>query len=146
MQHVDMLDSGNKAGWMEYNLYMQNQLLRDSDVMSMIHGVEIRVPFLDEDVVRTANKIHPAIKYKGSRPKQILIDIFEDMLPSAIWNRSKMGFSFPFEQWLRDSKLVRDKVNQSSIATRNNYDRFMKGKLHWSQLMSLIILQHRQVA
>src|SRR5260221_2373088 len=46
--HIERLASFNQASWMETNLYMQNQLLRDADVMSMAHGVEIRVPFLDD--------------------------------------------------------------------------------------------------
>ncbi|HZX59407.1 MAG TPA: asparagine synthase (glutamine-hydrolyzing), partial [Mucilaginibacter sp.] len=42
------------AAWFEINLYMQNQLLRDTDVMGMSHGLEVRVPFLDEDFKRLA--------------------------------------------------------------------------------------------
>jgi asparagine synthase (glutamine-hydrolysing) len=47
------------AAWMETNLYMQNQLLRDTDVMSMSHGLEVRVPFLDEDFHNLTMRIAP---------------------------------------------------------------------------------------
>ena len=90
-----------QAAWFEENLYMQNQLLRDTDVMSMSHGLEVRVPFLDEDFQETVKNISPDIRF-GSRPKKLLIDSFTDYLPDAIRSRSKMGFTFPLQQWMAD--------------------------------------------
>lgn len=94
---INNLSLKNQASWMEMNLYMQNQLLRDSDVMSMAHGVEIRVPFLDKDFINLSLQIKSAIKYAGNFKKQMLIDAFNNILPEPIWNRQKMGFSFPFK-------------------------------------------------
>ena len=137
------IDEKNMAGWMEFNMYMQNQLLRDSDVMSMTHGVEIRVPFLDDNNIRTANRISSDIKYSGKLPKQFLIDTFIDDIPQEIWNRPKMGFSFPFAQWLTDSNFVKETMLNGNQQSKNIYDKFMNGKLHWSQLMLLLLLNHR---
>lgn len=145
LMDVDILEHKNQASWMEYNMYMQNQLLRDSDVMSMIHGVEIRVPFLDDDLVKLAISINPGIKYTGSRPKQVLIDIFRDELPEQIWNRPKMGFSFPFAQWLRGSEYVKELMLQSGKNSQVNYQKFLQGKMHWSHLMSLVIMRSKGV-
>src|SRR5829696_2160431 len=92
---VHYLTHKNQASWMEMNLYMQNQLLRDSDVMSMAHGIEIRVPFLDTDFIKLALQISSSIKYEGNG-KQLLIDAFSSILPQQIYNRPKMGFAFPF--------------------------------------------------
>jgi asparagine synthase (glutamine-hydrolysing) len=136
--------SSNKASWMEFNMYMQNQLLRDADVMGMKHSVEIRVPFLDHDVISLANSIDPEIKYAGELPKQILIDTFKNDIPEAIWKRPKMGFSFPFSQWLAGSEYVSQLMMNGSKSSQLNYQKFMNGKLHWSHLMSLIILKHRK--
>ena len=135
----------NEASWMEVNMYMQNQLLRDADVMGMAHGVEIRVPFLDDEVIKTALSIDAGIKYEGLLPKQILINAFKDELPEPVWNRKKMGFSFPFTQWLNNSDFVKDTMENSNPASQLNYKKFKEGKLHWSHLMSLIILQTRGV-
>ncbi|WP_202552358.1 asparagine synthase (glutamine-hydrolyzing) [Ginsengibacter hankyongi] len=136
----------NQASWMELNMYMQNQLLRDADVMSMAHGVEIRVPFLDEEVIKTALSVTPAVKYSGRIPKQLLIDAFKNKLPEVVWNRQKMGFSLPFTQWLHKSAFVKDTMESGNAAARNNYKDFKEGKLHWIHLMSLIILQTRGVS
>lgn len=135
----------NKASWMELNMYMQNQLLRDADVMSMAHGVEIRVPFLDDEVIKTALSISSDIKYKGIIPKQVLIDAFKNQLPETVWNRKKMGFSLPFNEWMRESIFIKDIMENKNATARNNYKKFREGKLHWSHLMSLIILQTRRV-
>jgi len=140
---LDVVQGKNKASWMEFNLYMKNQLLRDSDVMSMIHGVEIRVPFLDEETVRLAYKTTPQIKFSGSRPKQFLIDMFKNDMPTEIWDRPKMGFSFPFSKWLSNSSFVKDKTNIDNKNLSSYYNKFINGNLHWSQLMSLIILNQR---
>ncbi|HVU85372.1 MAG TPA: asparagine synthase C-terminal domain-containing protein, partial [Puia sp.] len=140
---VTSLKPQNKASWMELNMYMQNQLLRDADVMSMVHGVEIRVPFLDEEVIRTGLSIKSSVKYKGPQKKQLLIDTFKDDLPEPVWNRQKMGFTFPFMKWMANSTFVKDTMMQGNTMTRDSYDRFIKGQLHWSHLMSLLILQVR---
>jgi asparagine synthase (glutamine-hydrolysing) len=111
--------------------------------MSMIHGVEIRVPFLDEETVRLAYKTTPQIKFSGSRPKQFLIDMFKNDMPTEIWDRPKMGFSFPFSKWLSNSSFVKDKTNIDNKNLSSYYNKFINGNLHWSQLMSLIILNQR---
>ena len=78
---------------MELNTYMQNVLLRDTDQMSMAHSLEVRVPFLDIDLVEFALSISDAKKYPKT-PKKLLIDSLGDLLPPEILNREKMVFHF----------------------------------------------------
>lgn len=133
--------SKNQASWLELNMYMQNQLLRDSDVMSMSHGIEIRVPFLDNSFVKMVLCIGSAIKYQGNNGKQLLIDAFKDQLPETIWNRPKMGFSFPFAEWLQENEMARDRFLSGGKKSIAAWEKFTAGKLHWSQLMSLLLLK-----
>ncbi|MFM6926803.1 MAG: asparagine synthase (glutamine-hydrolyzing) [Ferruginibacter sp.] len=141
---IDSLGKSNQAGWIESNLYMQNQLLRDSDVMSMAHGIEIRVPFLDRDFVNLVQNIRSDIKYSGAYPKQLLIDSFKKELPPPVWNRPKMGFSFPFTEWMQHNEFVRDAMQRSGEAGRASFKKFSDGEMHWSQLMSLLLLNLRR--
>ena len=127
-------------------MYMQNQLLRDADVMSMAHGVEIRVPFLDKEFITLSLQIQSAIKYAGKFKKQLLIDTFKDILPEQIWNRPKMGFSFPFKEWLAKDEFVKDSINSAGDAAKINYKKFLAGDMHWSQLMTLVLLQKNAYA
>jgi asparagine synthase (glutamine-hydrolysing) len=132
----------NQASWLEFHLYMQNQLLRDSDVMSMAHGIEIRVPFLDLDFVKFAFQLSTPVKYAGAG-KQLLIDAFHDVLPNAIYNRRKMGFSFPFKEWLASNEWVRGEMASASGATAKVYREFLQGQRHWSQLLSILLIRQR---
>jgi asparagine synthase (glutamine-hydrolysing) len=142
-QNIKRLEHHNQASWMEFNLYMQNQLLRDSDVMSMIHGVEIRLPFLYEDVIRYADNLDPAVKFAGRLPKQILVDSFSDILPREIYDRPKMGFAFPFQEWLKGSAFVKELMSHSGKVLHNSYKEFLSGRMHWSQFMTLILLKNK---
>jgi len=143
---IENLSPGNQAGWIEMNLYMQNQLLRDSDVMSMAHGVEIRVPFLDKDFITMSMQIQSSAKYAGNYKKQLLIDTFKDILPEPIWNRPKMGFAFPFKEWLAKDEFVKGSIYASGDAAKSSYKKFLAGEMHWSQLMTLVLLQQHAKA
>ncbi len=140
---IQRLHPQNQASWMETNLYMQNQLLRDADVMSMAHGIEIRVPFLDHAFQSYCMSLGPAIKYDTALPKGLLIEAFKKELPEPVWNRPKMGFSFPFTEWFAESSFVKETMNEGSELQQKNYQQFLTGDLHWSQLLSLMIIQQQ---
>jgi asparagine synthase (glutamine-hydrolysing) len=141
LNNISDLSLKNQASWMEMNMYMQNQLLRDSDVMSMAHGVEIRVPFLDKEFVSLSLQIASKAKYYGKFGKQLLIDSFIDIVPEKIWNRNKMGFTFPFNNWLKTNPLVQSIISSSTPSAKLSYKKFIEGNMHWSQLMTLVLLQ-----
>jgi asparagine synthase (glutamine-hydrolysing) len=85
----------------EADNYMQHILLRDTDQMSMAHALEVRVPFLDHELVSYVLSIPDALKYP-SYPKKLLVESLGDLLPSEVVHRKKMGFTFPWEIWLRN--------------------------------------------
>lgn len=93
---------GDEVSYLEISRYMRNQLLRDSDVMSMRFGLELRVPFVDKKFLETLLKI-PS-KYRLSLDKKILIESIPE-IPKWVINRPKQGFSFPFQQWLNEDWL-----------------------------------------
>jgi len=132
------------AAWMESNLYMQNQLLRDTDVMSMRHGLEVRVPFLDEDFQDLVSHISPGIRFNNTVAKKLLVDSFKDLLPNEIWNRSKMGFSFPLQQWMLQSENISDYNLYQGKATKAIVEQFRNNKLHWSKCFALFLLKEHE--
>lgn len=77
-------------------------LLQVEDRMSMAHGLESRLPFLDHPLVELAATIPADIKFEGGRLKRALVAAFKDTLPAGIANRSdKMGFPTPLNEWAR---------------------------------------------
>lgn len=138
-ENIDQLDAFDQASWLELNMFMQNQLLRDVDVMGMAHGIEIRVPFLDKEFVDLSMSVSSRLKEEGTLPKQLLIDSFKNILPEPIWNRPKMGFGFPFKQWLANDEFVKSLINPAD----RNYKSFALGNMHWSQFLSLLLIKNR---
>jgi asparagine synthase (glutamine-hydrolysing) len=129
------------ASYLETGFYMQNQLLRDTDVMSMNHGLEVRVPFLDELFINLTNRISADLRFKDQPAKKLLTDSFKDLLPEAIWNRPKMGFSFPLQQWMQQHSEICDTDNYRSIASKKLIEKFKHNKLHWSKSFALFQLK-----
>ncbi len=129
------------ASWLETNLYMQNQLLRDTDVMSMNHGLEVRVPFLDEDFTGIINRITPSIRFASKPSKKLLIDSFGDLLPPQIWNRPKMGFSFPLQQWMTAHPQISNSESYKGKTAQSMIKKFKHKGMHWSKAFALYQIQ-----
>jgi asparagine synthase (glutamine-hydrolysing) len=104
----------SQIGGLEINSYTQSVLLRDTDQMSMAHALEVRVPFFDHDLVEFAMGIPDAIKQPKRYPKQLLVESLGDLLPQGLVHRKKMGFVFPWEQWLRGelASFSHDRIHQ----------------------------------
>lgn len=130
-------------------------LLQVEDRMSMAHGLESRVPFLDHPLIEFAATMPSNIKFKDGTLKMVLVNAMRHHLPDAICNRKdKMGFPVPLNDWLqKDIKsFVYDIFNSQQAATRPyfNSDEILKnlgsetkfGRKIWG-LLSLE-LWHRQ--
>lgn len=93
--------------YLELKFYLQNQLLKDTDFMSMHHSIEVRVPFLDHLLVEYLSSLPSEIKIGGDINKALLVEATRDLLPQEIFSRSKMGFTFPFQKWLQNSSIIK---------------------------------------
>ena len=105
--------------------------------MSMSHGLEVRVPFLDQDLMEYVYQINPDIKFDGTIPKSLLINSFKNSLPEPIWNRKKMGFSFPFKEWMRRFDKISNPSHYTNPVSQNYMKAFNRGDLHWSNAFAL---------
>lgn len=88
--------------YLELKFYLQNQLLKDTDFMSMYHSVEVRVPFLDHPLVEYISGLPAEMKLGQEINKPLLVESARDLLPPEIFTRPKMGFTFPFQKWLKE--------------------------------------------
>ncbi|MEH2073048.1 MAG: asparagine synthase (glutamine-hydrolyzing) [Nostoc sp.] len=87
----------DEVSLLELSCYMRNQLLRDSDVMSMAWGLELRVPLVDQALLEAIASIPSTMRL--AQGKQLLVQAIPE-LPSWLLNRPKRGFFFPFQQWI----------------------------------------------
>lgn len=141
----------SKVTYCEMSTYMQNVLLRDTDQMSMAHALEVRVPFLDHDLVEFVLTIKDSLKFPKT-PKQLLVESMDGMLPSELVNRPKMGFTFPWEAWLNNELKDFAQSKIEGLANRSLFNRqqilnlwsgFLKGdqRITWSRIWYLIVLE-----
>ncbi len=93
-------DPVNALSRLELAHYIPSTLLRDTDSMSMAHALEVRVPYLDHEVVELLLSLPGALKLRPGRKKPLLVDVAPD-LPQAASRRPKMGFVLPFDDWFR---------------------------------------------
>ena len=135
---INSFENGERAAWMETNLFMKNQLLKDTDFMSMNHGIEVRVPFLDQELLKAIYQISSDIKFNNNTPKGLLVNSFKDILPESIWNRPKMGFTFPLQGWLKQNKKITEpSLYHDNPFSKSLMEKFKNGKLHWSKAYAL---------
>jgi asparagine synthase (glutamine-hydrolysing) len=136
----------------ELTTYLPNILLRDSDQMAMAHALEIRCPFLDLPLLEYVLSLPDA--FKPLRPgKKLLLDTFADLLPVEVYKRKKMGFTFPWEVWLRGPLQGFAEVNIETLASlsvmhgdniRALWHRFLRGdrSLSWARVWVFVAMGH----
>ncbi len=81
--------------------YMADVLLRDSDVMSMAHSIELRVPFVDVPLISWLWRQPATWRTEPPILKTALLDATRDLLPPGLADRPKQGFTLPFSEWMR---------------------------------------------
>jgi asparagine synthase (glutamine-hydrolysing) len=87
-------------------------LLQVEDRVSMAHGLESRVPFLDHPVVELAATMPADVKFKDGHMKHVLRQSLGPLLPASVQGRTdKMGFPVPLHDWIAQPGVVRDFVN-----------------------------------
>ncbi len=91
----------NQVASFELHSYLRDMLLRDADVFSMVHGLEVRVPLLDHRLVEQASALPGEWRKADPRPKPLLIDAVGHRLPAEVYQRRKRGFTFPWDAWIR---------------------------------------------
>jgi len=145
--------------------YLTNQLLRDIDAVSMAHSLEVRVPYLDLEVVDTVLSLPDVAKlgdvraddpygrtYRDTGAKRVLIDVGRQWLPRDFDVQPKRGFAMPFAAWLRGPlrDAFDDAVNGPGAKRRGLLqpsgvervrDRFRRGEAPWPEPWLLMMLE-----
>tara|TARA_B100000989_G_scaffold297916_1_gene285254 strand:- start:24415 stop:26316 length:1902 start_codon:yes stop_codon:yes gene_type:complete len=110
----------NKMLYLEQKYYLADHNLNYTDKMSMAAGVEVRVPFLDQNLVELAARLPINYKQRGKEGKWIFKKAMEGILPNKVIYRPKTGFGAPMRSWINGplKTLVRDVLSETSIDNR----------------------------
>ena len=114
----------NKLLVLEQRFFLPDHNLTYTDKMSMAAGVEVRVPFLDLDLVAFAAAVPDHIKQRGREGKWVLKKAMEPFLPRDVIYRPKTGFGAPLRRWLRGEllPLLNEMLSVASVARRGIFD------------------------
>jgi asparagine synthase (glutamine-hydrolysing) len=109
---------------LEQQFFLPDHNLIYTDRMSMAVGVEVRVPFLDKELVEFAYNIPDQFKQKGSEGKWILKKALEGHLPQDVIYRPKTGFGAPVRRWMRNElrELLGDTLSFDRLKSRGLFD------------------------
>lgn len=146
-------DLFNQISYLETFHYLQNMLLRDTDMMSMAHPLEVRVPFMDHRLVEMMFQTPGNEKdSKEDYAKSLLVSSMKSLVPDFVSQRKKMGFTFPFEIWMRGAlrpnmetvllspmKQLDGLLSQTGI--EQVWNDFLSGQVSWSRPWALYVLK-----
>jgi asparagine synthase (glutamine-hydrolysing) len=115
----------------DVKMLLPNDMLTKVDLMSMANSLEVRVPFLDHEIVDFAMTLPDSFKIKEHSQKRILQDTFKEELPEELYNRPKKGFEVPLLNWFRKDLyelIFKDLLHKDYILKQNifNYDVIQK--------------------
>jgi len=98
--------------YLKQNEFYSNmqQILKKVDLMSMGNSIEVRVPFLDKEVIQFSNSLVPEYGIKHKRPKYILRETLKQFVNKDIVDLPKKGFTVPYDKWL-NKELREDFIN-----------------------------------
>ncbi len=148
---VELPDDFARVSWAELTGYMRRMLLRDADQMSMAVSLEMRVPFLDHELVEYVLGLPAAAKKRYPGVKGLLVEACRDLLPASVYERPKAGFVLPMKPWMRGplASFVNDGLRETRTReilpqsfVNEMSEAFRRDRLHWTRLWSIVVLGH----
>jgi asparagine synthase (glutamine-hydrolysing) len=145
-------DAVGRLSELDISCYLPDDILMKVDLASMAHGLEVRSPFLDQDVMELAAAIPSRYKLYALQTKRILKEALTDLVPREILTRTKRGFDPPVDDWLRGSlaEMTRDLLLDDTARRRGLFNQDEVGRLvrehfdgvsHGLQLWTLLVLE-----
>ncbi len=141
---ADRKPNAAAINYLELKRYLHDQLLRDTDVFSMAHSVEARVPYLDHMLVERLWNTPPLSKLSKSLNKPLLVEGIDDPSVLAAGSRAKRGFTCPRAHWMKTCAPELQEIAEAGSlgrkAVRECWTDFTEGKVHWSRAWALTVL------
>jgi len=108
---------------LDWATYLVDDINAKVDIAAMAHGLEVRCPFLDTDVVEFAARL-PRRMLMGLRGKRLLRKAVKDLVPGAVLRRTKRGFGLPLRRWMKHdlASAVRDVLLDRTARQRGLFD------------------------
>jgi asparagine synthase (glutamine-hydrolysing) len=136
------IEPDERVSALELRQYLQVQLLRDTDAVSMRHSLEVRTPLVDRELLDAACRVPPLLRRAGPA-KRRLREAPRPPVPEALWKRTKQGFTLPFDHWLKTGGIpltLPDHPWLRRDALEALEQGFRAGRIHFSRVWLLHVL------
>lgn len=149
---IDDTDELGGLQAMELRSSLPDELLLYADKLSMAHGLEIRVPYLDHEIVKFAEQLPSSFKVRRFKGKWLHRRICERLLPAEVFQKKKLGFETPAGLWLKrpDGNMRANLLNEKALiykfirpdVVKQLFQEHTNGRHeHTKVLFSLIVLE-----
>lgn len=130
---VKQLGILKQVQYIDFKTYLPSDILTKVDRASMAGSLEARVPFLDHKLVEYGLSLAPSVNLKGNKVKAALAKSLEKIVPQFVLNRTKMGFTAPLDEWIRQIPLntLEKRILSEHLLSENIFN-----ALHLKQLLS----------
>ena len=136
----------------DYKNYLSEELLPKVDRASMFNSLEVRVPFLDKELIQYVFQLNSRYKINNNKSKVILKKILEKYLPEELFSQKKRGFGAPLDNWLKNDlkNLINEYLEKDVIIKQGIFDvaevekvksYFLNGKSKHYRIWNLISFQ-----
>ncbi len=146
-------ESLNRLLYLDARTFLPDLNLAYSDKLSMACSIEVRVPFLDNELVDFLLAVPPGLKIHGATQKYLLRQAMNGILPGGVIRRRKAGFGLPVRSWLRGEarEMLHDLLSPERVQRRGRFDSGVVGRMlrenesgendHTYQLWALLTLE-----
>lgn len=120
----DITEPLDRMLYLEAKHFLADHNLNYTDKTSMAHGVEVRVPLLDPDLLQLVANLPPSFKMSGRTGKRIFKTAMEPYLPREVIYRPKTGFGAPLRTWMQNElkPLVHEVLSEASLRNRGIFE------------------------
>ena len=108
---VSDLDVVTKMQYIDFNFWLIYDILLKADKMSMANSLEVRVPYLDREVIEYASKLPSKYKIVGNETKYAFRKVAKEELADKVADKKKLGFPVPIREWLKEDDVYQEVKN-----------------------------------
>ena len=146
---TDGYDLVSKMQYIDLHTWMNGDILQVAERMTIASSIEIRAPFLDQDVIDVALDLNYHDRVDNNTTKHALREAFRDIIPNSVYDRKKLGIPVPIRVWLKDelydwAKNIIKSSNTDDIINKDYalqlLDKHRQGKLDYSRKIWTILI------
>ncbi len=124
LSEINRKDYLSQMLYIDQKNYLTDDILCKIDRASMHYGLETRAPYLNKELIKFSWRLDNSLKIFKNKSKFIMREVLSQFVPKKIYDRTKMGFGIPLEEWLRGPlrQTTEETLNEKDLKNQNLLD------------------------